>query len=212
LGGSGSRQRLGTGPVTGPLERPSQGAPENRKATNRKTAIATNRTPSTALRGLHAAERQLLDAAHRAAVADKRAVVSAHFSSLLSSAEQRIIAHVLGRIAAIDPTLSIADRQAAIQRLQAEQEAALARLRQDIGQERRNTLRAALAALSVGHRSRKAALSRRQAAERVGLRRASSPSVFIHGQRHLRRPSVRRIAAKLSIRSRPSPGTLRPRH
>ena len=34
LGGAGPRQRLGTGPVTGPLERPSQGAPENRKATN----------------------------------------------------------------------------------------------------------------------------------------------------------------------------------
>jgi hypothetical protein len=164
------------------------------------------------MRGLHAAERQLLDAAHRAAVANKRAAISAHYSALLSSAEQRIIAHVLGRIAAIDPTLSIADRQAAIQRLRAEQEAALARLRHDVGQERRNTLRAALSALSVGHRARKAALSRRQAAERVGLRMASGTSGFIQGPRHIHRPSVRRIAAKLLSRVRPSPSTLRPRY
>lgn len=212
MGGAGPGQRLGTGPVAGPLERPSQGAPENRKAEYRKTAMANSRTPSSALRGVHAAERQLLDAAYRADIANKRATITAHFSSLLSSAEQRIIAHVAGRIGAIDPKMPIAERQTMIERLQAEQEAALARLRQDIGQERRNTLRSVLAVLSAGHRARKSALSRRQAAERVGMRRVSGTSGFHPRAALVRRPSVRRIAAKLSCSTWPRPTGFRPRH
>ena len=58
------------------------------------------------MRAISTAERQLLDAAHRAAVASKLAAIAAHFGGLLSSAEQQIIAHVQGKIALIDPSLS----------------------------------------------------------------------------------------------------------
>jgi hypothetical protein len=154
--------------------------------------------PNGAVRSLHGAERALLLAAHQVAVAAKRTSIAAAFASLLSAAEQRIVAHVAGRIAAIDPKLSLAARMAEIARLKAEQEAALVRLRQDIAAERRVASRAAIGALTAGYRRARIALAHRQQAERAGLRRVRPAQDFILDSAS--RPgwtAVRRLAVRM---------------
>jgi hypothetical protein len=154
------------------------------------------------MRAINAAERQLLDAAHRAAVASKLAAIAAHFTALLSSAEQQIIAHVQGKIGSIDPNLTPQQRHAALERLRAEQEAALAQLRQSIGLEQAQARRSARAGLVAGHRVRKQALGRRHVAARTALSRFGGVSV-IRSTHHQRQwPPVRRVVAKLLARSR----------
>ena len=149
-----------------------------------------------------AAERQLLDAAHRTEVASKIAAITGYFASLLASAEARIVAHVQGRIALIDPSLPPVQRFAAIERLHAEQAAALARLQLDIGQERRQSRRSGIGTLVAGHRTRRRALSHRHIAARaaltlmIGVRPALVPT----GNR--KRPSVRRLAMHMATRAR----------
>ena len=146
---------------------------------------------------MHAAERLLLDAAHRAEVAGKTAAIMGYFASLLSAAEARIIAHVQGRVALLSPSLSLAERVVAIERLQAEQAAALSRLRQDIGQERRQARSSGVASLVAGHRTRRRALSHRRAAERV----ASAVMIGIGSTQRLakgrKRTSVRHLATRI---------------
>ena len=152
------------------------------------------------MRGVFAAERQLLDAAHRAEVGAKVASITGHFASLLAAAEARIIAHVHGRIAQIDPTLSPAQRVAAIEQLQSEQAAALARLRDDIRLERRQARRNAMAALRFGHRTRKRALSHRQSAHRVALTvLICAPVARMPAAQHKREP-IRRLALRLPFK------------
>ena len=162
------------------------------------------------MRGVFAAERQLLDAAHRAEVNASVAAITAHFAALLASAETRIIAHVQGRIAQIDPSLSPAQRRAAIEQLQAEQFIAIARLQNDIRQERRQARRTAMSALTAGHRTRKRALSHRQSAQRVALSvMIGAPAPRLPAA-HQNREPIRRLAMRLAVKRMTSgaqPGT-----
>ena len=132
----------------------------------------------------------------------KIAAITGYFASLLSAAEARIITHVHSRIALIDPALPPAERFAAIERLHAEQAAALARLQQDIGQERRQSRRSGVASLVAGHRARRRALSRRHATDRIAWARMMGvrPAGISTAKR--RRPSVRRLAMRLATRIR----------
>ena len=162
------------------------------------------------MRGVFAAERQLLDAAHRAEVDVKVAAITAQFAALLASAEAGIVAHVQGRIAQIDPGLSPAQRRAAIEQLQAEQVTAIARLQNDIRQESRQARRTAISALAAGHRTRKRALSHRQSAQRVALSvMIGMPVARMPAARQKREP-IRRLAMRLAIKRMTSgaqPGT-----
>ena len=126
--------------MTGPLEWLSQAPLETRKA---EQLIALS--APVALRGIQMAERNLLRSAYGAEVSDRRRAVGDQFAALLAAAEQRIITHIQGKIALIDPTLSSAARRAAIEQLIAEQSAAIVHLRQDIKQQRRQARRAASA-------------------------------------------------------------------
>ena len=156
------------------------------------------------MRGLFAAERQLLDAAHRADVDAKVAAITAHFAALLASAEAGIIAHVQGRIAQIDPALSPTQRRAAIEQLQGEQITAIARLQNDIRQELRQARRTAMSALTAGHRTRKRALSHRQSAQRVALSvMIGIPVARMSAARQKREP-IRRLAMRLAVKRPPS--------
>ena len=162
------------------------------------------------MRGVFAAERQLLDAAHRAEVNASVAAITAQFAALLASAEAGIVAHVQGRIAQIDPALSPAQRRAAIEQLQGEQVTAIARLQNDIRQERRQAQRTATAALAAGHRTRKRALSHRQSAQRVALAVMIGISVARPPAGQRRCEPVRRLAMRLAVKRLPSgaqPGT-----
>ena len=116
------------------------------------------------------AERGLLRSAHSAEVADRRRSISAEFAALLAAAEQRIVAHVQGKIASIDPALSMAARHAAIEQFIAEQTAAILQLKQDIKQQRRHARRAAGASLRGRFKKRRRALVARHAVEREETR------------------------------------------
>ena len=152
------------------------------------------------MRGVFAAERQLLDAAHRADVDAQVAAITAHFASLLASAEAGIIAHVQGRIAQIDPALLPAQRRAAIEQLQAEQLTAIARLQNDIRQETRQARSTAMSALAADHRTRKRALSHRQSAQRVALTVMIGTPVAQMLAAHQKREPIRRLAIRLAVK------------
>ena len=156
------------------------------------------------MRGVFAAERQLLDAAHRAEVDVKVAAITAQFAALLASAEAGIVAHVQGRIAQIDPSLSPAQRRAAIEQLQAEQVTAIARRQNDIRQESRQARRTAILALAAGHRTRKRALSHRQSAQRVALSVMIGMPVARMPAAHQKREPIRRLAMRLAVKRLPS--------
>ena len=156
------------------------------------------------MRGVFAAERQLLDAAHRVDVNASVAAITAHFAALLASAEAGIIAHVQGRIAQIDPSLSPAQRRAAIEQLQAEQVTAIARLQTDIRQESRQARRMAVSAFAAGHRTRKRALSHRQSAQRVALTVMIGTPVAQMLAAHQKREPIRRLEMRLAVKRLPS--------
>lgn len=186
--------------MTGTLERPSQDAPETRKAAPPKVERRKPASARAAVRSLHAAEQALLLAAHQAAVAQKRGAIAAAFASLLSAAEARIIAHVQGRMAGIAPSLSAAERMAEIERLKAEQDAALSRVRLDVAAEKRAALRSAASGLSLTYRRERAALAGRHVADRSRARgRARSQE---YGSRNYRTPwtAVRELGARLVAR------------
>jgi hypothetical protein len=157
------------------------------------------------------AERGLLRTAHSAEASERKRAIGAQFAALLKAAEQRIIAHVQGKIAAIDPTLSFSARQAAIEQLIAEQTAALLQLRQDIKQQRRHARRAAGASLRGRFKRRWRALVARHAIEREEARgvfgtphviRQRPPRVF---------PAIRRMIPRLKLRAGRRPSVMRPR-
>ena len=152
------------------------------------------------MRGVFAAERQLLDAAHRADVNASVAAITAQFAALLASAEAGIVAHVQGRIAQIDPSLSPAQRRAAIEQLQAEQVTAIARLQNDIRQESRQARRSAMSALAASHRTRKRALSHRQSAQRVALSVMIGAPAPRLSAAHQNREPIRRLAMRLAVK------------
>jgi hypothetical protein len=88
------------------------------------------------------AERAVLRENYSDDAAARRRVVHAQFASLLAAAEQRIIAHIRAKILAIDPTLSLDARLAAIARLDGEQADALSQLRLEMRQQKRRALQA----------------------------------------------------------------------
>ena len=147
--------------MTGPLAWLNQAPLENRKA-NKLIFMSA----PIAIRSIQMAERDLLREAFSADVATRKRAVAAQFSALLSAATQQIIAHVQGKIAAVDPSLSLAARSAAIEQLMAEQNAAIAQLRQDNKLQRRQANRTASMSLRGKFGIRKRTLVQRHAIER----------------------------------------------
>lgn len=189
--------------MTGPLEWLSQTPLENRKA-DKLIATAAPRV----IRRLQSAERSVLREAAASDLAQRRSFVSAHFATLRSAAEQHIIAHIQSKIALIDPSLSSDARRAALQRLIAEQEAALAHVRQDIKQASRHARRALGTALNRRAAARRTWLLVRHAAE---YKRCLALFGIAPGSSHVRRRahSARawiRVSKPRAIQRRPAPG------
>ena len=186
---------MGKGPVAGHLEWLSQAPLENRKAGKLIVFSAPK-----AFRGIQMAERGLLRDAYSAEVAERRRAISAQFVALLKSAEQRIIAHVQGKIAAIDPTLSLAARHAAIEQLIAEQTAAILQLKQDIKQQRRHARRAASASLRGRFKKRRHVLVASHAVEREKVRDFFGERRSIWARLRYAYPAIRRMIPYLRLR------------
>jgi len=192
--------------VTGPLEWLSQAPLENRKAGKLIFFSAPK-----AIRGIQMAERDLLRAAHSAEANERKRAISAQYAALLKAAEQRIIAHVQGKIAAIDPTLSLSARQAAIEQLIAEQSAAILQLRQDIKQQRRQARRAATARLHGRFRKRRRDLVHRHGVEREETRTTFAAPHVIRQRPPRAFPAIRRMIPYLKPRLTRRPSLMRPR-
>lgn len=161
--GSRPRQRLGTGPVTGPLERPSQGAPENRKA---DTEIRVQRRPSRdvikgarrAVVSLSQAEMQVLVAAQRDERQRTLAAVEGGLRSQHASQTAAIVGRFADRRAAVFAMIDNGGHGAVLARLAAEETAELARLAVEQAGERRRLRQSTLAALSGTHRAARRSL------------------------------------------------------
>ena len=197
---------MGKGPVTGPLEWLSQEPLEKRKAAKLIVFSAPK-----AIRGIQMAERGVLRSAFSAEVADRRRAISAEFAALLAAAEQRIVAHVQGKIAAIDPALSMAARHAAIEQFIAEQTAAILQLKQDIKQQRRHARRAAGASLRGRFKKRRRSLAARHAVEREETKAAFGARHVIWQRPARAFPAIRRMIPRLKLRAGRRPSIMRPR-
>ena len=157
------------------------------------------------------AERGVLRSAYRTEVADRRRSISAEFAALLAAAEQRIIAHVQGKIAAIDPALSMAARHAAIEQFIAEQTAAILQLKQDIKQQRRHARRLAGTSFRGKFKKRRRALVARHVLERQETR-ATFGTPHVIWQRPARAfTAIRRTIPRLKLRAARHGSVMRPR-
>jgi hypothetical protein len=197
---------VGTGPVTGPLEWLSQEPLEKRKAAK----LIVFSAPKT-IRGIQMAERGVLRGAYSAEVADRRRAIGAEFAALLKAAEQRIVAHVQGKIASIDPALSMAARHAAIEQFIAEQTAAILQLKQNIKQQCRHARRAAGISLRGRFKKRRRALVARHAIEREETRTAFGARHAVWQRPHRAFPAIRRMIPRLKLRAGRRPSVMRPR-
>ena len=156
------------------------------------------------------AERGVLRTAYSSEVADRKRAVSAEFAALLAAAEQRIIAHVQGKIASIDPALSMAARHAAIEQFIAEQTAAILQLKQDIKQQRRHARRAAGTSLRGRFKKRRRALVARHAVEREETKTAFGARHVIWQRPARAFPAIRRMIPRLKLRAARRPSMMRP--
>ena len=170
MGRQGSRQRLGTGPVTGPLERPSQGAPENRKAEEARHRQPIKTRARNALAGLLRSDMSLLVAAQYAERQQAIASLEAALAALLASSVAAVVAQFGARKSELAPTLDPVTRAAEMRRLMSDEVAELARLITDhasrLQRERRRVQseilpaqRAARRALNQSHRRQKIAFA-----------------------------------------------------
>jgi hypothetical protein len=176
---------VGTGPLTGFLERPSQGAQENRKAINRKDADArtTERDQIKASRGAlnsaHRAEQKLMLARHAAElrhlIDGARAQAAAYRSSMLAA----VTIKYAERLARVFDSGDAKSAWAARERLKLEEAIEIAQLRMTSDRDHGNSLRSLVAALRVSQRGERHGLTLRQRHQRavlgVLLRRIGRP-------------------------------------
>jgi hypothetical protein len=196
---------VGAGPLTGSLERPSQGAQENRKAANRKD-IDTRRSERDAVRsaraalvGLHRAEMQIMVARHGA---ERRHVVEAaraSASALRAATTEAITAKYAERLARIFDSGDARCAWSARERLKLEEAIEMAQAMLAVGRATAESRRSMLAALRITHRAERGGLAERQRRQRAvlavllgRLRRASrEPPQGARAAAYRSRPSAR---------------------
>lgn len=166
---------MGAGPLTGFLERPSQGAPENRKAGHRdiREAKRAERDPvqsaRAALRGGHAAERQLLAARH---AAERRAVLEAGRAAAgfaRDMARRLLAAKYADRLARVFDSGDARAAWAARERLKLEEAIETAHLDLAHARSESDALRSSLSGLRLGQRAERQGMAQRQRRQRAML-------------------------------------------
>ena len=167
---AGQRQRLRTGPVTGPLDRPSQQPLETRKAAEhirpRRDAI---RFARKTIASIHTAELEILSAAQRAARRQAVKAVDASLSDRHASTIALVLAKFAGRRAALSAIVEPSARAAAASQLATDETAELVRLALEHAAEKRQMRKAATAPLLAGHRSTRRSLRQQQRRQRVAF-------------------------------------------
>lgn len=188
---------MGAGPVTGSLERPSQGAPENRKATEAAKAerdqIAAARS---ALVGTHKAQTVLLLARHAAerrhVLLDARAMAAAHRSTVMSA----ITAKYADRLARVFDSGDARSAYAARERLKLEEAIEIAQVSLAMSRSSSAARQSRTAALKVTQRSERQGLALQQRRQRAVL------AVMLGHLRHRGRAATRVTPepARVSVR------------
>jgi hypothetical protein len=191
---------VGAGPVTGSLERPSQGAPENRKASETRQS---DRDPIKgarhALRGLHAAERQVMLARHAAERRQALDAAGAAAASERSTAVQAISAKYADKLVRVFDSGDARSAHAARERLKLEEAIELAGFQLAHGRRAGEARRTVLAGLRITQRSERHGLTLRQRRQRAVL------SVFFTAHRRrisAHRPAPDHSATRLGKRPR----------
>jgi hypothetical protein len=154
--------------VTGPLERPSQGAPENRKAADyRKPIRDVVRNARRALSSVMAAEMQLLIAAQRDERARAISAVQAGLRSQHASATAAVVARFADRRTALMHIADPGARRSAAQRLALEEASELACLVIEHAAETRRLRNRVLAVLLLSQRAARTGLRQSQRYQRA---------------------------------------------
>jgi hypothetical protein len=165
---AGSRQRVRKGPVTGPLDRPSQQPLETRKAVDHiRPAGDAIRFARKTVASIHAAELQMLAATQRAARRHALGAVDAMLRDRHASNIALVIARFSSRRAALSLIPDTGARAAAGQQLAAEEANELARLALEHAAEKRQMRKAATTPLRGAHIAARRTLRRRQRHQRA---------------------------------------------
>ncbi len=165
---AGQRQRIREGPVTGPLDRPSQQPLETRKAADHiRPARDAIRFARKTVASIHNAELEILAASQRAARQQAIKAVDAALSACHASTIALVIAKFAARRAALSAIPEPGARAAAAHQLASEETAELTRLALEHAADKRQMRKAAQAPLFDAHRSARRSLRQRQRRQRV---------------------------------------------
>lgn len=169
-----SRQGLRAGPVTGPLDRPSQGAPENRKASElihdaRRPVRHGIRSARRTVRSIHVAEDELQAAAQAAERRRALAAVDAGLRSKHASRVAAVVSRFADRRAALAYITDTGTRAAMIRQIAAEEANELARLAVEHAAEKRHLKRQVLTNINSKHRELRRRLRQRQRHQRASV-------------------------------------------
>jgi hypothetical protein len=149
---AGSRQRVRKGPVTGPLDRPSQQPLETRKAADHiRPARNSIRAARKTVASIHAAELQMLVATQRATRRQALGAIDAMLRDRHASNIALVIARFSSRRAALSLIPDAGARAAAGQQLAAEEANVIARLALEHAAEKRQMRNAATIPLRRAH-------------------------------------------------------------
>ncbi len=151
----------------------------------------------TALRAVHAAERDLLWAAHRAALAQLLQALAADAAQGIAARSQAITAHHASKVAALDPGLSPQARAAAIARIRGEEAAEIAQMLLDESRRAAGRRASSIAALKSGQRQTSTAMRTRHRRERAVLSVAVRHRTRLVGGRHRSWQAVRSLTRRL---------------
>ena len=156
--------------MTGPLDRPSQGALENRKASDLvRPAKDGVRTVRRTVSSMHAAERQLLFAGQQTERKQVIAAINAGLRSQHGARVAAVVSRFADRRAAVAQMIDSGARAAASQQLATEEANELARLALEHASEKRHLKQAALAQLKSVHKAARQSLMQGQRRQRAGL-------------------------------------------
>ena len=168
--GARQGQRVREGPVTGPLDRPSQQPLETRKAADHiRPARDIIRAARSTVISIHNAELQLLAASQRAQRQQAIRAIDADLASRHAGNVAAIVSRFANRRAALTQIADPAARAAAAQQLLAEEYAELARLALEHAAEKRRLRRSVLGTMAVAHRSIRRTARQRLRRQRIGV-------------------------------------------
>jgi len=146
---------------------------------------------------VHAAERDLLWAAHRAALSALLQMLASDAAQAMAGKSQAITAHHASRSAALDPSLTPEARAAAIARIRSEEAAELAAMLLEENRRAAALRSSRIASLKAGQRQMSSAQRMRHRRERAAMSVAMRNRTGLVGQHRQPLQAVRTLARRI---------------